>query len=730
MKKILNILRNFKVPPLLVPMIQVLLFFIVYMWIWRAFLAFYFYKSGMSSGVSAKDFAFAFYLGTKFDLRLLLVAFSPGLPFLLFVKSLRLQAWFRKIFINYLLLLISVLTLFYVVDFAHYSYLRSRLSSSVVEFLQNPLISLQMVWESYPVIKILFFLAFGILFFRWLFFKYFFVARTTVGPIGAMNRRKILLWPHQWPLMWALIILLWALGIYGKLGFYPLRWSEAFFSPNQYISALGLNPVLYLLDTWRYRVADFDEKKVTLYYPVVSKYLGLGSGTGIGTGNASGSSLKLNFLRQLDYSKKGNDVGIAEGGGGPGPAPNIVIIVMESMVAYKSGLFDNPLDPTPYLDRLAQQSLFFNKFYVPCQATARSLFGLITGIPDVNKEDTGSRNPRIVNQNTLLAQLTGYKSYYFLGGSANWGQIRGLLNHNIPGIKIFEEGSYTSTRSDVWGISDYQLFIEANNILAGLASDARTEQRPFVAIIQSAGFHRPYTIPREHGDFKVTLPAEIDQKKLTQYGFISLEEYNSLRFQDYSLGTFFNIAKKEKYYDNTIFFILGDHGLPVNGALNVPAGERAHDLENFHVPFLIHGPKFYLPQKINIPVSEVDILPTIAGIVGRHHEGRGQSPRFYHRGFGSDIFSLDWRRDYSRPLFFYYWYMTPPTYAVLSDNFFLQANNQGNKQLFDLKSSNPQQNLSDKEMAKAQELGDLANGIYETSKYLLYHNSHYREGSL
>ena len=73
-----------------------------------------------------------------------------------------------------------------------------------------------------------------------------------------------------------------------------------------------------------------------------------------------------------------------------------------------------------------------------------------TGIPDIELNKTSSRNPLIVDQHTIINSFDNYKKFYFLGGSASWANIRGLLTANIPNLEIYEEGSYASPRVDVW----------------------------------------------------------------------------------------------------------------------------------------------------------------------------------------------------------------------------------------------------------------------------------------
>jgi hypothetical protein len=68
---------------------------------------------------------------------------------------------------------------------------------------------------------------------------------------------------------------LYAFGIYGKWSRYPLRWSEAYFSPNQAVAALALNPVLYLSDSTGNPTRPYDLAKVREHYGFVSSLLGV-----------------------------------------------------------------------------------------------------------------------------------------------------------------------------------------------------------------------------------------------------------------------------------------------------------------------------------------------------------------------------------------------------------------------------------------------------------------------
>jgi len=232
---------------------------------------------------------------------------------------------------------------------------------------------------------------------------------------------------------------------------------------------------------------------------------------------------------------------------------------------------------------------------------------MITGIPDVpanNPDSSASRDPKSIRQPLLVTALAGYSKHYFLGGSANWANIRALLGGNIVDLSIHEEGSYPDKeRVDGWGISDLDLFESAVETF-----DA--SPGPFFAFIQTSGNHRPYTIPAHSPGFE---RAEADEETLRKAGFDSLEAYNGFRLLDYSVGRFFALAAERPWYRDTIFVLYGDHGVP---AVNDIPFERM-GISKHHVPLVIHAPRLVeAGRRIDYPGSSVDILPTCLSLMG------------------------------------------------------------------------------------------------------------------
>lgn len=632
-------------------------------------LGFWWFFKG-SEPLTLHDAAKAWGLGLRYDLRVALVLALPNI--LLFNIRFFNPRWSRgarKLWKIYWVTAMTLAFSFYLFDFGYYEYLRTHTNATALRFLLDFSISMQMIWQSYPVLKAFaiifaFALIYSLIFSRWI--------------LPAVNKSIENISFNQSFTNGIVATLVVIAGLYGKFSSYPLRWSDAFFSSSAFTTALAVNPIHYFFDTLKYRKTGYDKEKTKKYISSVRQYLGL----------ASGSSLDL----KRDVLPT------------PLEAPvNVVVIVLESQAAYKTGIFGNVANPTPHLDQIAKKATLFRKHYVPSEGTARSIFGILTAIPDVNTDYTSSRNPLIANQHLIMNAFSDAKKFYFLGGSTSWGNIRGLISYNIPDLEIVEEGSFSSDRNDVWGISDLDLFKEAHRRFNTI------KDQPFFAVIQTAGFHRPYTIPKNHDDFKLANPSP---EKIKDGGFISVDELNSLRFQDYSLGKFFELAEKSDYFKNTLFVIQGDHGLPDNNAKNLTPGEIQFGLSRWHVPLIFYSPRLLPdPQKIDEISSELDVMTTVATLAGKAH---------VNSTLGRNLFAPD--SENPRTALLYTYYESPPGIALIDENFLVRCSARLSCSGLYNYTQDPQTDLSATESERYQKMQELTFGLYETAKYLLYNN--------
>ncbi|WP_027187926.1 LTA synthase family protein [Desulfovibrio cuneatus] len=546
------------------------------------------------AGASAAEFWQALYLGFRFDARLAALVTLP-LGVALAVPALARRVTFRLVCLVYALPLFFLVVL-YAVDMGFYAYLGGRLDITIWDLLKDLTVSMSMVWQSYPVVWIIlgeFACAAAI---TWG------LARLAALPLAHSARWQV------GALRFVVGLLVLFVAVYGQItpNMFPLRWSNAYFSQNQHIVALALNPVHNLYDTFiQASGRNYDLEKVREAYPRMAAYLGVDAP----------NQETLSFSRTTP---------------GRGERPlNVVIIFMESLAYPKTSFAPGGANTTPFIAALAKESVLFHNYYANARTTARAVFSAVTGIPDVSEKSTASRNPLAANQFLLMNEFVGYDKYYMLGGSANWANIRAVFQRNVCSLQVLEEYSWKAPNVDVWGISDFALLIEAHATLA-----ARDQSTPFVAVIQTAGFHRPYTIPPTPGFVLQELPKE----QLDLYGFEDQREYNSLRFSDFALGEFMRLARQSPYYENTVFFIFGDHGITDNGR-NMPAGYSAAYLAPWHVPLLVHAsPALGLltPGNRHDAASHVDIFATAASLAGIGFENRTLGRNLFDKRFDAD----------------------------------------------------------------------------------------------
>lgn len=643
--------------------------------------AFLFYFIPEDKAVFSSPVMKAFYLGFKFDARLAALLCLPILilSFIPFLDPVRNKIG-RAVWIGYLVLTYAAGLFIYMGDFGTYSYIKNRVNATLFMLAGNPDISFKMVWESYPVV--------------WIMLFYF----TAVYLYWYWIRRKCLTAPKSPPparvgskwkkgAVYAGFFFILVLVIYGKAARFPLRWSEAFFSPDMFISQLGLNPILYLYKTFSTTPNDFDMEKVKQSYPVLADYYGIGE--------AERAKLSLKRSRSPEPVIKGAE------------SPNIVVIILETFAAFKARAVVAGREAAPHFNRLSREGLYFSRFFVPMENTSRSLFAFMFGMPDVTPGRYSSWHPLLVDQRTVVNTFEGYGKYYFLGGSANWGNIRGVLKLNIDGLEIYEEGRYDSPVHDVWGISDADLFMEANQVIR-TAGDA-----PFFAVIQTSGNHRPFKIPDDSKGFETI---DADKKELKKKGFYSLAEYNGFRFLDHCLGYYFDLARREAYFDNTVFVVFGDHGT-MGGAVDTRFGDLSFG--SYHVPFVIYAPGLLPePQKIETVMSELDVLPTLAGLLGAPYTtttlGRNIfGPRFKDRMFA----------------FTYTAFRSEPRLGLIQDEFYINVDPDDSFNLYRWAPGLPPEDMKTQHPQKAESMHAMARAIREYSRWLIFNNHAVRGAS-
>lgn len=622
-------------------------------------------------------------IGLRFDLRLAIIGMLPLalLSFLPVANFLNNRA-VRLLGRGYIAAGLLFVILIYILDMGHYAYLKVRLNSTAWRFVEDAAISATMVWQSYPVL--------------WITLGWLLAALALFAAFLALERRTLDRPARPIPrrarvLGWTLMSVLTLLGLLGRVtdinpeNPVPLRWSDAFFSGDIELAAVGLNPVIFFLfDTAWMKDEPFDRALVEEHYDVMASYLGVDK--------PNRETLEFNRARGVQPHRITSDKHL-----------NVVFVMLESLNAARLGVHDNPLGATPHLDTIARDGWFFRRFFVPVTGTAKTVWASITGTPDVTQQETATRNPLITRQHTLINAFEGYDKLYMLGGSAGWANMNALVRQSIDGVTLYEEGYWKGPNVDVWGISDLQLFREADEILR-----ARPRDKPFFAYIQTSGNHRPYTIPADREDFQV-LDKPVDEVR--KWGFTDTAQYNAVRFLDYSIGRFLEMAKAGGYLDNTLFVFFGDHGTSITQLPHMPPLYEQMWLESNHVPGMIYAPGLLEPRVIEDAVSLMDLLPTVAGMAGMPYE---------NRTMGRD-YQLTAGRERAVPVVLVEGHF--PIIGLVTRDFMVKMNHDGSEaSLHAMDSPTPREDVSAQHPETFETLRTLTRGAYETSRYMLYDN--------
>jgi hypothetical protein len=632
------------------------------------------------AGTALAETSAALWLGARFDARVALVSVAA-------VWALGALPWpgarlrppkARTLWLACWMLAAAVWGAAAIFDAGHYAYLAQRLSSVLFSLARDGREATGMVWQTYPVVWIV------LGFVLWLV-----LCRIAFMPIWGWALRAQPGTPWRTRGAEALVVLLAVFVVHGKASQYPLRWSDAVELPGNFSQALALNPLHSLFDTWSFRGQRLDEAQMRPDADAIRAFVGL-------------PPLKdgepVSFLRTVPPR--------------PGAEPlNVVVVLLESFAGHKTGVLGNPLGATPSFDALARDGLLFTRMMSAHAHTARGVFATVTGMPDVSHPSTASRNPAASNQHTIVNEFKGYQKFYFIGGSTSWANVRGVLTANIDGIEIYEQGRLKSPAVDVWGVSDKNLFFEANDLF-------RAQKQPFFAIIQTSGNHRPYSIPDEdlRGGFKPAEPSEADLKA---QGFISRAEYRAFAYLDWCVGQFMQRARGEAYFKNTVFAFIGDHGIIGPTGPHLPKSWQDLAITQGHTPLLVYAPGRVAPRRVAHWAQQVDVMPTLASLVGIGYR---------NTTLGRDL--LDARFDATRVAFDFQ-FTGPGEYGVLAGQHMLVDRRP--PAVFDILSPTPGTNLlaqspvPPEAQQMAKDWGRFPRAYYNAALYLQTHNPRFRD---
>ncbi|MBX8532954.1 LTA synthase family protein [Pseudomonas cichorii] len=544
------------------------------------------YNREMIGETPASTFIEALFNGMRFDLRLTIYLLIPLMLSLFSVRAMAARGFFR-----FWLTLVGSITLFLgLMEMDFYREFHQRLNGLVFQYVkEDPKTVLSMLWYGFPVVRYL--LAWALV--TWLLSLVFKGIDRVTRPrrefsVGSGSNRSIAPWYMRVGVFFVVLVIA-VISARGTLRQGPpLRWGDAYTTESNFANQLGLNGTLTLITAAKSRMSEDRDNiwKATLPQPeaqqVVRNML-LTSHDQLIDPNIA--AVRRDFTPPVENTL---------------PIRNVVVILMESFAGHSVGALGDAANITPYFDKLSKEGLLFDHFFSNGTHTHQGMFATMACFPNLPGFEYLMQTPEGSHKLSGLPQLlsTGrnYDDVYVYNGNFAWDNQSGFFSNQGMTNFVGREDFVNPVFSDpTWGVSDQDMFDRGAEELK-----ARQNGKPFYALLQTLSNHTPYALPEN-------LPVE----RVTGHG--SLDEHlTAMRYSDWALGQFFEKAKKEPYFKNTLFVVLGDHGFGNKMQLT------EMDLGRFNVPLLLIGPgvqeKF--GQRSSIVGTQVDVVPTIMGRLG------------------------------------------------------------------------------------------------------------------
>ncbi len=347
----------------------------------------------------------------------------------------------------------------------------------------------------------------------------------------------------------------------------PIRVGTAYFCENSFLNKLGLNPVFTFMRSYidskdsRNAVINLMDKKKAIKN--VQSYL-----------NIDTTKYKSPIARRIEPDT------VLE------TKPNIVLVLMESMSAAKMERHGNKNHLTPFLDSLANNAIYFENVYTTGKHTFNGIFSTLFSFPAIFRQHS-MKQIKLYDGISRVLLKNGYSTTYFTTHDSQFDNVEGFLRAN--GFQnIISQSDYPLKEiKTTLGVPDDYMFRYSIPKINELAS----ENKPFFVTLMTASDHGPYYIPNYFNP---------KSKKIKQ----QITEY-----ADWSIKKFMSLSAKQKWFNETIFVFVADHGAPLNAVYDI-------SLNYFHTPLIFYAPKIiHSNQVISKIGSQLDIFPTIMGLI-------------------------------------------------------------------------------------------------------------------
>ena len=293
---------------------------------------------------------------------------------------------------------------------------------------------------------------------------------------------------------------------------------------------------------------------------------------------------------------------------------NVVLVMLESTRAKSSTLNHPRLQTMPFLNQLAHQGLLVEDMNAVMARTAAAWMAILTGMYPLTNEGTemwargNGGKPAIGSLPQALGKV-GYATGFFSTTNMDFMSDVQVM-HALHFQKLVTEPDLTfpgAERVTYFGIPD-EFVVKPLLDWSVAQHDAG---RPFFAAVMTNVGHHDFHTPKT---WKKIQFEGVTDPVLNDY-------YNCLRYIDSVMQDLVQGYKRLGLLDDTVFIVLGDHG-QLFSEHNAKQTYNAVYQEGLHIPALIYAPGLKLgPRRVTGPRQQIDVLPTVADLLGYRIEG-------------------------------------------------------------------------------------------------------------
>ena len=295
---------------------------------------------------------------------------------------------------------------------------------------------------------------------------------------------------------------------------------------------------------------------------------------------------------------------------------------------------------TPSLDALIDASLSYERCYTAGIHTYNGLYSTLFAHPALFSRHSmkATMIPQMCGlPNNFAAR--GYQTFYFTTHDAQFDNIAGFLHANKV-QKIISQSDYPSKQiKSTLGVSDHVMYEKAIEII-----NKRDKGKAFFACLLSSSDHGPYILPTD-------IAFKPKSKELKQ---------QMVEYADWAIGHFISLARKQDWFENTLFVLVADHGYAK------PGSKYEMPLSYHHTPMILYCPAQIPPQKDSCLALQIDITPTVLSML--------------FEDYGNNTLGVDLQRVVRQ----YAYFSADDKLGVLDDEYFYINERSGKEKLYRL----------------------------------------------